>query len=152
MLTTAESCTGGWIAETITEVAGSSQWFERGFVTYSNQAKQEMLGVSAQTLETQGAVSQQTAMEMAEGALLNSSANLCVAVTGIAGPEGGSVDKPVGTVWIGYGIALNINNMLTRIIHAENYYFPGDRYTIRKKTVITSLKTLINILKLINYE
>lgn len=150
-LATAESCTGGWIAETITEVPGSSNWFERGFVTYSNQAKQEMLGVRAQTLETQGAVSQQTALEMAEGALLNSPANLSLAVTGIAGPDGGSADKPVGTVWIAYGIMLNVNNSLTRIVHAESYLFSGNRYMIRKKTVSTAITTLINILKSINY-
>src|SRR5258708_6846429 len=98
MLTTAESCTGGQIAEAITQIAGSSQWFDRGFVTYSNAAKQEMLGVKKITLEQAGAVSAETAAEMAEGALRHSHAQISIAVTGIAGPTGGSVDKPVGTV------------------------------------------------------
>src|SRR5665647_2559878 len=98
MLATAESCTGGWVAQVATAIAGSSDWFERGFVTYSNAAKQEMLGVGAGTLAKYGAVSEQTAREMAAGALAHSRAQVAVAITGIAGPAGGSPDKPVGTV------------------------------------------------------
>ncbi len=101
MLATAESCTGGLIAGALTEIAGSSDVFDRGFVTYSNEAKQQMLGVSHQTLDQFGAVSGATAKEMAYGALSNSMADMTVSVTGVAGPGGGSVDKPVGTVWFG---------------------------------------------------
>ncbi len=101
-LATAESCTGGGIAQALTELAGASDWFDRGFVTYSNQAKMEMLGVNATTLERQGAVSEATVLEMARGALARSPADLSVAVSGVAGPGGGSDDKPVGTVWIGW--------------------------------------------------
>src|ERR1035437_4219013 len=98
MLTTAESCTGGWVAQAVTAIAGSSAWFERGFVTYSDAAKQEMLGVSARTLAAHGAVSEQTARKMAIGALAHSHAQVALAITGIAGPDGGSAEKPVGTV------------------------------------------------------
>ena len=98
MLVTAESCTGGWVAQAVTAVAGSSDWFERGFVTYSNDAKRELLGVRADTLARRGAVSEETAREMASGALRRSKGSLSVAVTGIAGPGGGSPAKPVGTV------------------------------------------------------
>ena len=97
-LVTAESCTGGWVAQSLTAIAGSSAWFDRGFVTYSNEAKQEMLGVPADTLAEHGAVSQPVAVAMAEGALRNSRADWAVAITGIAGPTGGSPQKPVGTV------------------------------------------------------
>src|SRR5215831_857510 len=98
MLATAESCTGGWIAQAVTSVAGSSDWFERGFVTYSNEAKKEMLGVRAATLSRHGAVSEEAAREMASGALKRSGAHVAIAVTGIAGPGGGTREKPVGTV------------------------------------------------------
>src|SRR5512141_3179299 len=106
MLTTAESCTGGWVAQAVTAIAGSSDWFERGFVTYSDAAKQEMLGVSAATLAAHGAVSEQTAREMAAGAIAHSRAQVALAITGIAGPSGGSPQKPVGMVcfaWTGKG-------------------------------------------------
>ena len=98
VLTTAESCTGGWVAQAITAIAGSSDWFDRGFVTYSNEAKQEMLGVRAETLKRHGAVSREAAVAMAAGALARSPADFAVAITGIAGPRGGSADKPVGLV------------------------------------------------------
>ncbi|MGH8369528.1 MAG: CinA family protein, partial [Gammaproteobacteria bacterium] len=101
-LACAESCTGGWIAKCLTDIAGSSDWFERGFVTYSNSAKQDALGVSAETLSMHGAVSEQSVREMAVGVLRHSQAQVAVAVSGIAGPTGGSADKPVGTVWIGW--------------------------------------------------
>lgn len=98
----AESCTGGGLAEEITAVQGASRWFERGYVTYSNEAKHEVLGVSMDTLETHGAVSEQTAMEMAKGALENSHADYALSITGVAGPSGGTPEKPVGTVWFGF--------------------------------------------------
>lgn len=99
-LATAESCTGGGIAYVVTHITGCSDWFERGFVTYSNEAKQELLGVSSQLLATEGAVSEAVALAMAKGALANSHANISIAVTGIAGPSGGTLEKPIGTVWI----------------------------------------------------
>ncbi|MER8546985.1 CinA family protein [Mesorhizobium sp. M0684] len=105
MLATAESCTGGMIIAALTEIAGSSAVVDRGFITYSNQAKTEMLGVSAATLEAHGAVSRETAVEMAAGALAHSPAGLALAVTGIAGPDGGSAEKPVGLVWFGVAVA-----------------------------------------------
>ena len=108
LLTTAESCTGGGIAETLTGIAGASAWFDRGFVTYSNEAKLSMLGVLQSTLDRFGAVSEATALEMARGAISHSGAHVSVAVTGIAGPDGGTPDKPVGTVWIAWGQKLEI--------------------------------------------
>lgn len=136
-LATAESCTGGWIAQVITDVPGSSAWFDRGFVTYSNEAKVDMLDVKTTTLDTYGAVSKDTALEMAKGALSNSIADISVSATGIAGPEGGSIEKPIGTVWIGYAC----KDELT----ADCYHFEGDRSLIREKTVIQALKTLIEL-------
>ena len=105
MLATAESCTGGWIAKSMTDVPGSSAWFDRGFVTYTNEAKREMLGVSAESLNAYGAVSEQVARQMTAGALRASRADVVVAVTGVAGPSGGSPTKPVGTVWFAWGLA-----------------------------------------------
>jgi len=134
-LTCAESCTGGGIAAALTEVAGSSAWFDRGFVTYSNQAKQEMLGVSAETLERHGAVSRETVLEMAQGALARSRAQLSVAVSGIAGPTGGSPDKPVGTVWIAWVTADRTA--------AVCEHFPGDRAAVRAATIDTALRGLV---------
>jgi nicotinamide-nucleotide amidase len=104
MLATAESCTGGGVAQAITEVAGSSAWFERGFITYSNLSKQQMLGVRETTLRQHGAVSEATVREMVAGALQHSAAQVSLAVSGIAGPDGGTADKPVGTVWFAWGI------------------------------------------------
>lgn len=136
MIATAESCTGGLIAETITSVSGSSAWFERGFVTYSNLAKQEMLGVQKTTLEQYGAVSEQTAIEMALGALKHSHAQLSVAITGIAGPDGGSAEKPVGTVWLAWADMQDHQ-------HAELQLFHGDRTTVRTQAAIYALTELI---------
>lgn len=140
-LVTAESCTGGWVAEAITAVPGSSSWFDRGFVTYSNIAKQEMLGVKAQTLAQYGAVSEQTAKEMAEGAIAHSQANIAVAITGIAGPDGGSLHNPVGTVWLAWA-----GKSLTTL--TQLYHFHGDRYTIRLHSVQQALKGLIHLCQL----
>lgn len=135
-LVTAESCTGGWVAKVCTDMPGSSQWFRCGFVTYSNESKQQLLGVDADTLHSYGAVSQQTAQEMALGALSHSDADYSVALTGIAGPEGGSEAKPVGTVWIGWGIKGSP-------VTTHCFQFQGDRESIRKQAVIEALKGII---------
>jgi len=130
-LVTAESCTGGWIAKVITDVAGSSRWFDRGFVTYSNQSKQEMLGVLVATLDAYGAVSEAVVREMAQGALQRSCAGISVAVSGIAGPGGGSEDKPVGTVCLAWATGVGV--------HSETFLFAGDRDVIRRQAVMAAL-------------
>jgi nicotinamide-nucleotide amidase len=127
-IATAESCTGGWIAQMITEIAGSSAWFDRGFVTYSNAAKVQMLGVRPETLQQYGAVSAETAREMVNGALAHSEATCAIAVTGIAGPDGGTLEKPVGTVYI----AWKSKHKATKVIKQQ---FSGDRHQIRAQTV-----------------
>ncbi|ARU93186.1 nicotinamide-nucleotide amidase [Tatumella citrea] len=134
-LTSAESCTGGWIAKVITDISGSSAWFGQGFVTYSNQAKMSQLGVSAATLEAHGAVSEATVREMASGALHTARADFAVSVSGIAGPDGGSEDKPVGTVWFGFASADG------RVL-AECRHFSGDRDSVRSQAVAFALRTL----------
>jgi nicotinamide-nucleotide amidase len=136
---TAESCTGGGLAYWITSVAGSSAWFERGFVTYSNQAKIELLGVNAKTLEQYGAVSEATAREMAEAALKKSQAAISIAITGIAGPEGGTKDKPLGTVFI----AIARHNCLT---DAALHLFQGTRQSIREQTIQKALEQLLKLI------
>ena len=135
-IATAESCTGGLIAAACTSVAGSSNWFERGFVTYSNEAKTELLGVAATLIATRGAVSDEVARAMAEGALARSHAQIAVAVTGIAGPDGGSPGKPVGTVWM----AIAASGAATR---SELLQLSGDRRAIRGKTVQAALARLL---------
>jgi nicotinamide-nucleotide amidase len=139
MLATAESCTGGWVAQVVTSVPGSSQWFERGFVTYSNSAKQEMLGVSAATLEQYGAVSEETAAEMVTGALSYSHAQITLAVSGIAGPDGGSLEKPVGTMCLAWG--LKGQPVVTRRLR-----LPGARQEVRRQAVIYALNGLLELL------
>ena len=139
LLTTAESCTGGLIAGACTELAGSSQWFERGFVTYSNEAKIDLLGVDAALIAVHGAVSEAVARAMTEGALARSRAQVAVAITGVAGPGGGSVDKPVGTVWFGWSVAGRT--------HAEHRLFPGDRTAVRAATVAHALQTLLGLVR-----
>jgi len=138
---TAESCTGGWVAKALTDVPGSSQWFECGYVTYSNAAKMRDLGVAAATLESFGAVSEQTVREMAEGALRVSGAQVALAVTGIAGPDGGTEDKPVGTVWFcgaaRAGPAIDIIAELER--------FDGDRLTIRSRAAQHALRLILRL-------
>ena len=134
-LVTAESCTGGWIAKTVTDIAGSSDWFDSGMVAYSYEAKQALLGVRPQTLETHGAVSRETVIEMVSGALVNSGASVAVAVTGIAGPGGGSEGKPVGTVWIGW-------KRRGGYARAEVFLFDGDRDAVRRQTVAAALHGL----------
>lgn len=133
-MTAAESCTGGWIAKLVTDVPGSSAWFERGFVTYSNQSKRDMLGVREDTLTHFGAVSEQVALQMALGALVNSYADVSVAVTGIAGPGGGSAYKPVGTVWIAWADHDGVS--------AQRCWFPGNRDGVRRQTVVHALQGL----------
>jgi nicotinamide-nucleotide amidase len=139
-LATAESCTGGWVAQAITATPGSSQWFERGFVTYSNAAKMELLGVHPDTLEHHGAVSEQTVREMAEGALRHSHAQLAVAVSGIAGPGGGSLDKPVGTVCLAWARSGGDT-------HVQSLQFMGNREAVRRQAVAAILKGLLDIFK-----
>ena len=135
-IATAESCTGGWAAQAITHTAGSSAWFERGFVTYANTAKIEMLGVLPATIEKHGAVSLETASEMALGALRNSNALISLAITGIAGPTGGSPDKPVGTVCFGWCVRGEAPS-------CERRLFAGDREAIRRQSVVHALAGLI---------
>ncbi len=132
-IATAESCTGGWIAQAITEVPGSSVWFDRGFVTYSNAAKVQMLGVSQQTLEKYGAVSVETATEMSVGALAHSDADVAVAVTGIAGPDGGTPEKPVGTVFIAWAH----KNGAAKVVKKQ---LSGNRREIRAQTVKSAVE------------
>ena len=131
----AESCTGGWIAKALTDVAGSSDWFDRGFTVYSNHAKEAMLGVKAATLTEHGAVSEAVAREMAAGAVAHSEAGVAVAVTGIAGPSGGSAAKPVGTVWIAWAWP-------DGAVTAEHFHFPGDREGVRRASVGAALAGL----------
>lgn len=135
MMATAESCTGGLIAARCTDLAGSSAWFERGFVTYSNNAKTEMLKVDADLIATQGAVSEEVARAMAIGALAHSHAQVSVAVTGIAGPAGGTVDKPVGTVWLAWCVGGKV--------HSQRQTFNGDRASVREATVHSALQGLL---------
>lgn len=132
-LVTAESCTGGWIAKCMTDIAGSSDWFDCGMVAYSYEAKQALLGVRPETLENHGAVSRETVIEMVSGALVNSGASVAVAVTGIAGPGGGSADKPVGTVWVGW-------KRRGGYARAEIFHFDGDRESVRRQTVEAALR------------
>lgn len=138
LLATAESCTGGLIAAACTELSGSSAWFDRGFVTYSNAAKTELLGVDPQLIETHGAVSEAVARAMVLGALARSAAHVAVAVTGVAGPTGGSADKPVGTVWFGLAVP---GQVIT-----ERCLFPGDRAAVRAATVQHGLQRLLQLL------
>ena len=139
-LATAESCTSGWVAGAVTAIAGSSEWFDRGFVTYSNDAKMEMLGVSAATLEAFGAVSEQTAGEMAAGALAHSHAQLALSITGVAGPGGGSVEKPVGMVCFGWAGEGGAPLVITR-------NFSGDRESVRRQSVICALQGVLERLE-----
>ncbi len=139
LLATAESCTGGGVAQAVTEVAGSSAWFERGFVTYSNLSKQQMLGVSAETLRQHGAVSELTVREMVAGALQHSAAQVALAVSGIAGPDGGTADKPVGTVWFAWGVKDGAT-------HAQRHRLDGDRAEVRARSVHIALQGVLDLL------
>lgn len=141
-ISTAESCTGGWIAQVITEIPGSSSWFDRGFVTYSNLSKMEMLGVSRVTLEKYGAVSEETVREMAAGALTNSASDWSIAVSGIAGPDGGTPEKPVGTVMIGW----QERGCEPKSLKLQ---LKGSRHEIRRETV---LKALVKMYRMLSEE
>jgi nicotinamide-nucleotide amidase len=138
LLTTAESCTGGLIAAACTSLAGSSDWFERGFVTYSNTAKTEQLGVDAALIAEHGAVSEPVARAMAFGAIRHSNAQISIAVTGVAGPTGGSAAKPVGTVWFGFSVH--------GTLHSEVQHFTGDRAAVREATVGHAFQRVLALL------
>jgi nicotinamide-nucleotide amidase len=140
-IATAESCTGGWVAKALTDVAGSSQWFECGFVTYSNAAKMRDIGVSERTLADHGAVSEETVREMAAGALRVSGADVAVAISGIAGPDGGTPTKPVGTVW--FGMASRRGSEVAVI--AELRLFGGDRELVRRRSVERALELALGL-------
>ncbi|HPE59751.1 MAG TPA: nicotinamide-nucleotide amidohydrolase family protein [Thiolinea sp.] len=139
-LVTAESCTGGWIAKTCTDMAGSSRWFECGFVSYSNRSKQELLEVSEDSLAQFGAVSEVVAAEMARGAIANSAADVAIAVTGIAGPDGATPDKPLGTVCFGWVVPDQPLRVATR-------HFDGDREAVRRQSVEYALQGLLGLLR-----
>jgi nicotinamide-nucleotide amidase len=139
VLATAESCTGGWIAKVLTDIPGSSGWFDRGYVTYSNRAKEEMLGVSAETLALYGAVSEAVVREMVEGTLIRSGAAIAIAVSGVAGPEGGSEEKPVGTVWFAWS-RTGADSV------SERFQFAGNREEIRHQSVRVALERLLELL------
>ncbi len=138
IVTTAESCTGGWIAKSLTDIAGSSEWFEAGFITYSNQAKERMVGVSAELLALHGAVSEEVVDAMMRGALKRSGADCAVAVSGIAGPGGGTADKPVGTVWLGWCNRDGLHQTVQK-------QFVGNRQAVREQTVQVALEGIIDL-------
>ena len=139
MLVTAESCTGGWVGEVVTMVSGSSEWYERGFITYTNTAKVEMLGVRVATLEACGAVSEETVKEMVAGALARSHGQVAVAVSGVAGPTGGTPQKPVGMVCFAWGMRDGASVATTQ-------YLPGDREAVRRQAVIVALEEVLNLI------
>lgn len=138
-LATAESCSGGWIAKTITDLPGSSQWFEGAIVCYSNESKHELLGVSTKTIEEFGAVSGDTVLEMTDGLFAHTAADVVVSVSGIAGPDGGSEDKPVGTVWLCWG-----KRDKTSLAH--EYHFEGDREAVRLQSVEAALMAVLDVM------
>ena len=138
LLVTAESCTGGWVAQAVTAIAGSSEWFERGFVVYSNAAKEQMLGVSRETLQRHGAVSEQTAQELARGALERSPGTVSLSITGVAGPGGGSAEKPVGLVWFAWATKNEVRS--------ESRRFAGDRESVRRQSVVRALEGVLEVL------
>ena len=139
LMASAESCTGGWIAKAMTDVPGSSGCFDRAFITYSNEAKQEMLGVAAETLKQHGAVSEAVVREMVQGALERSRATVAVAVSGIAGPDGGTEEKPVGTVWLAWGLGSG------EIMTAKEM-FSGDREEVRYRSSVSALQGILDLI------
>ena len=138
-ITTAESCSGGWVAKAITDIAGSSAWFERGFVTYSNEAKAQMIGVHESTLEQHGAVSEPVVIEMAIGALKAARADYAISISGIAGPDGAMPGRPVGTVFIGW-------KRKDEMAEVGRYEFKGDRQSVREQTVAVAIQGLVEML------
>lgn len=141
MVVTAESCTGGMIAEALTEVAGSTAWFDRAYITYSYESKREMLGVKETTVQKKGAVSEECVTEMALGALQQSHAKVSIACSGIAGPGGGTPDKPVGTVWLAWAVQGQED------VISEQFHFEGDRHSVREQTTEAALKGVLKLLK-----
>jgi nicotinamide-nucleotide amidase len=141
MLATAESCTGGWVAKVLTDIPGSSSWFDRGFVTYTNQAKQDMLGVPAMVLEKYGAVSEQTVQAMARGGLHHSQADFSLAISGIAGPGGATADKPVGLVCFAWA---EKRAAAAPRVWSTHHLFNGDREAVRRQAVATALKEMLH--------
>jgi len=139
-MASAESCTGGGVAVAVTDIAGSSEWFDRAFVTYSNESKRDMLGVDLAIIEHHGAVSRQTVEQMAQGALRASRANISVAISGVAGPGGGSETKPVGTVWIAWADEYGR-------LSSHCFQFTGDRFAVRSQAIVAALRGLINIVE-----
>ncbi|MDH5423884.1 MAG: nicotinamide-nucleotide amidohydrolase family protein [Gammaproteobacteria bacterium] len=139
-MATAESCTGGWVAKAATDLAGSSSWFDRGLVTYSNQSKMDILGVSAATLEAYGAVSQQTVVEMVAGLLRSNSVSIGVAISGIAGPDGGTIEKPLGTVWLAW-------QSKSSEVFSKCYLFEGNREDIRLQAALKAVTGMIDLLE-----
>lgn len=137
-LATAESCTGGWVSQVLTSIPGCSQWFERGYITYSNRSKEEMLGVPGALIEREGAVSEAVVRAMAEGVLERSPARVSVAISGIAGPEGGTPSKPVGTIWLAWATA----GQPTR---ARSSHFAGDREMVRQQAVMAALQGVLDL-------
>jgi nicotinamide-nucleotide amidase len=142
VLATAESCTGGWVAKSLTDIAGSSKWFDGGFVTYSNESKISMISVSKNTLEMHGAVSEAVVSEMARGVLARTNASVSVAISGIAGPGGGTAEKPVGLVWFAYASSSNSNVTVL----SEKFTFNGDRHEIRGQAVMQSMLGLLKLI------
>jgi len=140
LLASAESCTGGWVGEVVTSIAGSSHWYDRGFITYTNQSKQEMLGVSANTLAAYGAVSEQTVREMAAGALKHSHAHITLAISGIAGPGGATPGKPVGMVCIAWVLRSGVAS-------SQTFQFQGDRAAVRRQAVIAALRGVLRAIE-----
>ena len=149
MMVTAESCTGGMVASRCTDLAGSSQWFERGFVTYSNEAKHELLGVDNALSKTHGAVSEEVARAMALGALRHSRAQVSLAITGVAGPGGGTAHKPVGTVWLAWAVPGDSGPTLgadTAFVKAQRYRFEGDRAAVRQASMNRAIEGLLDLI------
>ena len=144
MATTAESCTGGGVAYAITEISGSSSWFDRSFVTYTNAAKQQMLGVDAALILAHGAVSQAVVQAMALGALRHSQAQLSVAISGVAGPLGGSVDKPVGTVWMAWAHGVDLERA---VVSYHCFHFEGDRRAVRQQAILAALQGMCKLIQ-----
>ncbi len=140
MLATAESCTGGWVGEAVTSVPGSSHWYDRGFITYTNESKQDMLGVSAQTLAEFGAVSEQTVREMAAGALKHSRAHITLAISGIAGPGGATLGKPVGTVCMAWATRNGAGQ-------SQTLHLQGDRTAVRRQAVVAALQGVLRMIE-----
>ena len=144
MAATAESCTGGGVAYAITEISGSSSWFDRSFVTYTNAAKQQMLGVDGSLLQTYGAVSEPVVQAMALGALRNSQAQLSVSISGVAGPLGGSVEKPVGTVWMAWALSSSSEHV---VVNSHCFHFEGDRGAVRQQAILAALQGMCKLIQ-----